>query len=61
MLIPVTNAQNHLSAYKRVNEQARGEFAGQKTAFNTDAKQIQTELKAQQDINAVRRVNEQVR
>jgi len=56
----VRNAQNQLSTYKRVNEQARGEFAGQKTAFGHDAKGIQTELKAQQEISVIRRVNEQV-
>ena len=40
--------------------QARGELVGHKNAFDADAQQIQTELKAQQEISVVRRVNEQV-
>ena len=55
------NAQSQLSHYRRVNEQARGELAGQKTGFDGDAQQIQTEIKAQQELNTFRRVNEQVR
>eukprot|EP00037_Helgoeca_nana_P019513 m.190773 g.190773 ORF g.190773 m.190773 type:complete len:586 (-) comp24896_c0_seq3:194-1951(-) len=45
-----------VAQYRRVNEQARGELAGQKTAVNVDSRYIATELVSQQLANAARRV-----
>ena len=54
-------AAAEIAAYRRVNEQARGPLAGQKTAVNSDAKYIATEMQAQSMAHSVKRVNEQVR
>ena len=44
-----------------VNEQVRGELAGQQTSFGVDARLLKAEAKAQQHVASYRRVNEQTR
>jgi hypothetical protein len=54
-------AGESLHSYRRVNEQARGPLAGQKTNVDASAKYIALEIQAQNMAHSVKRVNEQVR
>lgn len=67
--IPSDSVENVRTAYNQantanvrmVNEQIRGEHAGERTLYSTDGVQIETEMSAQSATHAYRRVNEQAR
>lgn len=54
-------AQDAVSKIRRVNEQARGEFSGQKTHVDMESRAVKVEVAAQQNLNNERRVNVQAR
>lgn len=55
-IVVAAQAGAEVAAYRRVNEQARGELAGQKTGVNSDARYIATELVAQKEAFSAKRV-----
>mmetsp|Transcript_6638 Transcript_6638/g.19679 ORF Transcript_6638/g.19679 Transcript_6638/m.19679 type:complete len:637 (-) Transcript_6638:103-2013(-) len=60
-LVSETEAGASIAAYRRVNEQARGEHAGQKTAVNADARFIVDNIRTQQTVHDANRVVGEVR
>lgn len=54
------NSQDNIAKVRMVNEQVRGEGAGERTLFDTDATQLSTEMAAQKAIANYARINQQI-